>query len=268
MSLRHAGRSLLLSAILTGLCAPAFAQEAASSTVPQPTGKVFDQLISPEAQAVLDRMTATLRGLESFSIEAAGTRDEVVAFGYKVQRNETAMLSVQRPNRLRAEVRGDLRNRSFVYDGSTVSMFSHDDDAYTRTPVSANLDRLVGGFLDAGVELPLIDVLYQAFTGTLTEAARGGIVVGESTIDGIACDQLAFRQANVDWQLWVEKGARALPRKIVITTRHAVGDPQFQAVMRWNLKPGFDKNTFVFTPPKGAQEIPFLDAAALQEGSQ
>jgi hypothetical protein len=268
MSLRHTGRRLLLSAILIGLAVPALAQEAASSTVPQPTGKVFDQYISPEAQAVLDRMTATLRGLDSFSIDASGTRDEVVAYGYKLQNNETATLSVQRPNRLRAEVRGDLRERTFVYDGGTVSMYSGDDDAYTRTPVSANLDRLVGGLLDAGIELPLIDVLYQGFTGTLTDAVRGGILVGESSVDGVLCDQLAFRQANVDWQLWVEKGERALPRKIVITTRYVVGDPQFQAVMRWNLQPKFNSNTFVFTPPKGAREIPFLDAAALQEGSQ
>lgn len=268
MSLRHAGRRLLLSAILLGLAVPAFAQEAGSSTLPQPTGMVFDQYISPEAQAVLARMTTTLRGLDQFSIEASGTRDEVVSYGYKVQNNETATLSVQRPNRLRAEVRGDLRNRTFVYDGSTVSMYSGDDAAYTRTPVSASLDGLVGGLLDAGVELPLIDVLYQGFTGTLTDAVRGGILVGESTVDGVVCDQLAFRQANVDWQLWVEKGERALPRKIVITTRHAVGDPQFQAVMRWNLQPKFDGKTFAFTPPKGAQEIPFLGASALQEGSQ
>lgn len=265
MSPRHAGR-LLLSVMLCMPAVPAFAQEAASSTIPQPTGKVFDQLISPEAQAVLDRMSATLGGLESFSIEAHGTRDEVVAYGYKLQHNETATLSVQRPNRLRAEVRGDLRQRTFVYDGSKVSIFSGDDDVYTSTPVSANLDRLLGGLLDAGVELPLIDVLYQAFAGTLTEAVRGGILVGESTVDGVACDQLAFRQANVDWQLWVEKGSRALPRKIVITTRYAVGDPQFQAVMHWNVQPKFNAKTFVFTPPQGAQEIPFLEAATLQGG--
>ncbi|MCE3003935.1 MAG: DUF2092 domain-containing protein [Xanthomonadaceae bacterium] len=268
MSIRHAGPRLLLSAILIGLAAPAFAQEAASSSVPQPTGRVFDQYVSPEAQAVLDRMTTYLRGLESFTIEATGTRDEVVAYGYKIQNNESATLSVQRPNRLRAEVRGDLRDWTFVYDGSKVAMHSGDDDAFTTAPVTANLGQLVGRLLNAGVELPLIDVLYQAFTGTLIEAVRGGILVGESTIDGSKCDQLAFRQANIDWQLWVEQGARALPRKIVITTRYAVGDPQFQAVMRWNLQPKFDANTFVFTPPQGAREIPFREAAALQEGNE
>ena len=268
MSLRHTGPFLLLSATLLGSAIPAFAQEAGASTLPQPTGMVFDQYISPEAQAVLDRMTATLRGLEAFTIEADGTRDEVVAYGYKVQNNETATLSVQRPNRLRAEVRGDLRDRSFVYDGSKIAIYSGDHNVYTSTPASTNLEGLVGGLLDAGVELPLIDVLYQGFAGTLTDAVRGGILVGPSMVDGVKCDQLAFRQANVDWQLWVGQGERALPRKIVITTRYVVGDPQFQAVMRWNVNPKFGAKTFVFTPPKDAREIPFLDAAALQEGGQ
>lgn len=268
MTSRHTFRPLLLSAILVGLAGPAIAQQAAGSTIPQSSESVSSRYISPEAQAVVDRMTAHLRGLDSFTIRANGSRDEVVAYGYKIQNNESAVLSVQRPNRLRAEVRGDLRDRTFVYDGSQIAIHSGDDNAYTRVGVSANLDRLVGGLLDAGVELPLIDVLYQGFAGTLTDAVRGGILVGDSTVDGILCDQLAFRQANVDWQLWVEKGARPLPRKIVITTRYAVGDPQFQAVMDWDTQPKFDRSTFVFTPPKDAVEIPFLNAAALQEGSQ
>jgi len=96
---------------------------------------------------------------------------------------------------------------------------------------------------------------------------RGGILVGDSTVNGIPCDHLAFRQANVDWQLWVEKGDRPVPRKVVITTRYEVGDPQFQAVMTWNLQPKFDKSTFSFTPPKGVVEIPFADAAAVQARS-
>jgi hypothetical protein len=45
----------------------------------------------------------------------------------------------------------------------------------------------------------------------------------------VLCDHLAFRQLDTDWQLWVEKGSRPLPRKIVITTRYEVGDPQFSA---------------------------------------
>ena len=111
--------------------------------------------------------------------------------------------------------------------------------------------------------MPMVDVLYQTGTGTLTEAVRGGVLVGDSEIDGSDCDHLAFRQATIDWQLWVEKGDKALPRKIVITTRYEVGDPQYQSTLRWNLNPKIDASTFTFTPPKDAKEIPFSNPAAI-----
>jgi len=269
MSLRNPRRSLVLTAILLALSVPAFAQSAADSTAaPAATEAVPAQVVSAEAQAILDRMTAYLRGLQSFSIDATATRDEVVSYGYKLQHNEHSTLIVNRPRQLRAEVTGDIRDRTFVYDGSNLVIYSPDDSVYTRTPATGNLNDLIGGLLDAGVELPLIDVLYQAGAGTLTEAVRGGVLVGESDIEGVPCYQLAFRQANADFQIWIEKGDRPLPRKVVITTRYEVGDPQYSAVMTWNVQPKLDKSTFSFTAPKGVTEIPFADAAAVQERSK
>lgn len=251
-------RKLLLSAILLALAAPLAAQEAATpAATADDSATVSAQAVSPEAQAVLDRMTAYLQGLQSFSIATQVTRDEVVALGYKLQNNETSEIVVQRPNKLRAEISGDIRNRTIVYDGAKLTMYSPDDAAYVRTAAPGSLGELIEALLDAGIEMPLIDVLYQAAAGTLTEAVRGGILVGESMIDGVTTDHLAFRQASVDWQLWVEQGARPLPRKILITTRYEVGDPQYQAVLRWNLKPKINSATFAFAPPEGTTEIPF-----------
>jgi hypothetical protein len=255
----------LLSAILLALAAPLAAQEAAAP--PDATEAVSSQAISPEAQMVLDRMTAYLRGLQSFSIETQASRDEVVAFGYKLQNNEHSDIVVQRPNKLRADISGDIRNRTIVYDGAKLTMYSPDDAAYIRTTAPDSLASLIDGLLEAGVEMPLIDVLYQAAAGTLTEAVRSGILVGESTIDGVRSDHLAFRQANVDWQLWVEQGDRPLPRKILITTRYEVGDPQYQAILRWNLKPKIGSSTFAFAPPKGTTEIPFDNAVSTEGGA-
>ena len=99
-------------------------------------------------------------------------------------------------------------------------------------------------------------MLYHGNAGSLTEDVRVGLLVGETEIDGVATDHLAFRQPNVDWQLWVQKGAQALPRKLLITTRYAVGEPQYQAVMAWNLTPAIDAKAFTFAPPASATEIP------------
>ena len=265
-------RRMLLPAILPAfvlaLSAPLAAQEpAAPAAGSADSAAVSAQVVSPEAQAVLDRMTAYLRGLQTFSIEAQASRDEVVALGYKLQHNERSTLVVQRPDKLRADITGDIRNRTIVYNDSKLSMYSPDDAAYVQTAAPSTLAGLIGTLLDAGVEMPAIDVLYQSMAGTLTQDVRGGILVGESMIDGVATDQLAFRQPNVDWQLWVEKGARPLPRKILITTRYEVGDPQYQAVLHWNLKPRITNSTFAFTAPKGATEIPLANPLASESGA-
>lgn len=254
------------AALLAGvMAAPAVAATSGNAAANEPAASAGP--VSREAQAVLDRMTNYLRGLQQFSVESRSSRDEVVEFGYKLQHNERVNLVVARPNQLRADVSGDLSNRSYVFDGAALMIYSADDQAYVRTKVASSLPQLLENLLAAGIEMPLIDVLYQSVTGTLADAVRGGVLVGDSTIDGVACDQLAFRQADIDWQLWVEKGDRPLPRKILITTRHEVGEPQFQAVLTWNTKPAIGPQTFAFAPPKEAIEIPFrapvpLDVAA------
>lgn len=255
-------KSVLLAALLATTAVPLCAENAATAGNAVPD-MVPAQLISPEAQAVIDRMTQSLQGLTTFSISAQASRDEVIAYGYKLQYNESATLTVQRPNRLRAEISGDYRNRTIVYDGSKLAMYSPDDAAHVQLDAPDTLAKLIGGLLDAGVELPLIDVLYQGTAGTLTEGVRSGLLIGDASINGVACDHLAFRQASVDWQIWVAKGEPALPQKILITTRYQVGDPQWQATLAWNLKPAIDASTFAFKAPEGSTEIPFANPAAI-----
>ncbi len=261
MSRLGSSRVALLSAIMLALAPPLFAAETANTSASAADAQ--GPVISPDAQGVVDRMTTYLRTLKTYSIDSHSTRDEVVKFGYKVQHNEHATVTVQLPNKLRAEVSGDLRERTVVYDGAKIAIYSPDDDVYARTNAPDSINKLIGNVLDAGIEMPMIDVLYQASEGTLTEQVRGGVLVGDSEIDGTDCDHLAFRQPTIDWQLWVEKGDKPVPRKIVITTRYAVGDPQFQAVLRWNLQPKIDASTFTFTPPKDAKEIPFSNPTAI-----
>ena len=260
---RIRARAALLSAILLALATP-FAATTTYAAGDE-SQSVSPQVVSPEAQAVLDRMTGYLRNLQTFSIDTDATRDEVVALGYKLQHNEHTTLVVHRPNKLRAEIAGDIRDRTIVFDSGKLTMFSADDGAYVKTKAPDTVGTLISTLLDLGVDMPLIDVLYQATDGTIADGVRGGILVGEVDVNGVRCDHLAFRQANVDWQLWVEQGARPLPRKILITTRYEVGDPQYQAVLTWNLKPRIDASTFAFVAPEGATEIP-LDQPASSEG--
>jgi hypothetical protein len=50
---------------------------------------------------------------------------------------------------------------------------------------------------------------------------------GRGTIDGVEREHLAFRNADTDWQIWIELGARPIPRKYVITNKAVAGAPQY-----------------------------------------
>lgn len=213
--------------------------------------------VSAEARAVLDGMTKYLQGLQRFSIDAQESRDEVLSFGYKLQNQQHAVLLVQRPDRLRVDVDGELKVRSYVYDGDVLTVFAPRAEVYAQFDAPDTIAGTVDELLARGVEMPLLDVLVQGFRGTLADGARAGILVGETKLDGVVVQHLAFRQATIDWQLWVEQGERALPRKLAITTRYAVGDPQFTAVLDWNTRPEIAAGTFDFVPPPGARRINF-----------
>lgn len=253
------------SGILLGLASvsSALAQEATPSTPPTTQAAPADATaalntggaITADAQAVLDRMRATFNATRKYAVTARITRDEVLPFGYKLQNTESARMWVDGSNKLRMEVSGDVKNRTYVYDGAELTTYVPDLNVYAKTAAPATLGELVLALLDLGIEMPLIDLLYQGNAGNLTEDVRVGLVVGDSEVEGTPTDHLAFRQPLVDWQLWVEKGPRALPRKLVITTRYEVGDPQYQAVLNWDLKGQAPANAFSFVPPSGARQV-------------
>ena len=110
---------------------------------------------------MIDRMTSYMKGLKNYSIESWSTRDEVVSFGYKLQHNERAVTTLQLPTKLRVDVDGDVRNRSFIYDGSKLVMYSPDDAVFVKVDAPDTVGKLVDGILDAGIEMPMLDMLYQ-----------------------------------------------------------------------------------------------------------
>jgi len=78
---------------------------------------------------------------------------------------------------------------------------------------------------------------------------------GQDVIDGDLCDHYAFREGNIDWQIWITAGGKPLPRKLVITNRTDEARPQSVSLISWNLKPTFKDAAFKFAPPKGATAV-------------
>jgi hypothetical protein len=163
---------------------------------------------------------------------------------------------VQRPTSCAFDVDGDIKHRSYYYDGSKLTMLVPEQGVYAQTDAPGTVGEVVNGLLNAGVEMPLIDVLRQAFQGSLLEGVRLWLRVGDSTIDGVETDHLAFRQSTI--RLAALGGQERAAQEAADHHPLRLGDPQYEVVLDWNTKPKINSSTFKFVPPSGAKQIPFF----------
>jgi hypothetical protein len=215
--------------------------------------------IDPDAMNALHKMGAFLRDQEKFSVRANMTTDDLLTSGQKVQFEGTAEVMVRRPDRLRADIRGDRRDQRLYYDGKTFTIFGERLGYYASFDAPPTLAELKGVLEKRGVDLPLADLFYWGTDQDRSGDITGATVIGVSTIEGTACDHYAFHQKDVDWELWIEQGQHPLPRKVVITTTSEKKQPQHSMVLTWDLSPQLGDDLFAFVPPPQAHKIDFED---------
>ncbi len=213
--------------------------------------------IDGEALAILKKATDYLTGLDRFRLKATLVKDVVQESGQKLQFGSTLEVTVQRPNRmftLRMDDDGDIRR--FWYDGKTATMHDEKENVYGQIPVPDTIDEMLD-YLETVIEdpRPLTDLLYNDLS-FLPDRALSGMYVDVSFVENIACDHLAFRGESVDWQVWVDRGKNPFIRKVVITYKKLLGEPQFAAYLeQWDIQPEISDALFQFSPPEGARQI-------------
>jgi hypothetical protein len=227
-----------------------------------------DAAIDERAIATLTKMTDFLKTLQTFRIDSESSKDEIVDTDMKIQKIATSEMTVRRPDRFHAQTRSDDRDLDFFYDGQTLTVFSVRQNYYAATAVPPTIVRT----LDAararyGIELPLADFIQMAAGEDFRSSIIRAGYIGTSRIDGVECDHLAIRQADVDWQVWIEKDDTPVPRRLVVTTKTETTQPQFIAMLTWDLSPQIDDTQFTFTPPPHATRIMFARKKAAEATS-
>lgn len=212
--------------------------------------------VDPAAMAALQKMGTYLRTLTAFQVEAATTDEDVLDSGQKIQYGGTTTILAHMPARLRAEVENDRNHRLYLYDGKTFTLFGKRLNYYASVPAPGTIAQLADKLDDSyDLSMPLEDLFRWGTPGSNTTAIRTALVVGPSDVAGTTCEQYAFHQDDVDWQVWIQRGDYPLPRKVVITTNTDEAKPQHTAVYTWNLAPSYNDAAFTFKPPAGAQRV-------------
>jgi len=229
------------------------------------------------ARAILKRMAETLAQAKAFSVRSRAYYDVVQRSGEKVEFTETRRLTVSRPNRMRVEdEKSDGSRVVTVFNGKEIALVDRTRNVYAVAPQPGDLDRTIAHFVDElGMQLPLALLLTSTLPAELDARVQSIGIVGRTSVYGAPAHHLAARGRNVDFQVWVTDGERALPQRVVITYRNAPGQPQYRAVLTdWSFTPDVSDAAFTAAIPQGAQKIAFaaqlpkLDRASGAKGEK
>jgi hypothetical protein len=269
-----AGRSAwlvgtLAAGVLLAIYGPAWAQQpvaapakdaAAPAAVSVPTDAA---VINEKAIERLNAMGTYLRSLKVFTVDAQVTVEEVLDSGQKVENALSIVIAARRPDKLRVETTSAQRSRKVYYDGKTVTIYAEKLGYYGSFAAPATIGETVEvAAKKYGLEFPLADLFLMGTDKFDTKSITEAIYVGPQLIGGLLCDQLAFRQPGVDWQVCIERGKAPLPRKLVVTgTGGDPAQPVRRSILTWKAGAAPDAAAFTFVPPKGVNKIAVAEAA-------
>ena len=205
-------------------------------------------------------MTYYLGSLKGFSVNTQVTIEDVTDKDHRIDLDVSASMMIDRPNRIRAERRGEPVDQTFFYDGKSLTLFNPGENAYATEPAPGTIEGLLDYARDSlGLIIPAADLVYRNAYELLMQDVSYAAVIGKTVIGGVTCDHLLFSRPVVDFQVWVADGAKALPCKYVVTDTGQPGWVSITTVMSdWDVSPDVSDAVFRFVPPEGARRIPFM----------
>lgn len=241
--MNQTARTLAAALLLAG-SAPLAAQAPAATA-----GNAGMDEVDPEALAMLDRMAANLRGLKTFRVRSEATRETVFDNGQKLQFLEAATYDVATPDRMQVEVRSDARTWRAYYDGARMTIHEPARNAYVTFPATGTVGEVVlAADTQLGLRMPLLDLFMWGTPAAGDHKPTSGMRIGTSRVGDEVVGHYAFRDSELDYEIWISEGDRPLPRKLVITTKTNPALPQYSALYFWTLDPPPPAGGFTFAP--------------------
>lgn len=214
----------------------------------------LERNVAPEADTLLKDMCEFMAKTQSFTVRTSLLEDRVYPNGMKIKHGGASFIAIAKPAQLQADTIGFNRDRLSVINGKTMFVLDREANVFQEIEVPEGLALTMDFLLEKyGVDVPLSDLLTASPYDAVSAGILTGEVVGQEQCRGVPCRHLAFRQLEVDWEIWIADGEEPLPLRIVITDKTQLGYPQYMLELYdWDLNPAFDEETFSYSTPDGA----------------
>jgi hypothetical protein len=240
---------------------PASGQATSTAQAPAPAPAAAEPAptppaLEPEAVAALRQMSDFLMKLNTFDLVANSTLELVTVNDQKLQIDGVVHYKVAKPG-IFIDFDTNLKHRQYFYDGKQFTIYSPKMGFYASMPAPpTNREFLKAVKEKTGIELPLEDLFrWNDDDESDIKELNWGFNVGTSYIDGVAATHWAFRQGEIDWEVWIKTGDQPIPLKLAIVDRSDSERPGYTARLKWTLNPALTAADFTYVPGPDAKKI-------------
>jgi len=220
-----------------------------------------------DAERILKAMSDYLTGQKAMMVSFDSDIEVITPDLQKIQFASSGKLLLRRPDKLRFNRTGGHADIDVTFDGKTLTVYGKNLQSYAQFESPGTIDEIIGRLRDDhNVGAPGADFLLSNVYDGLIEDVIEAKYIGRGVVDGVDCEHLAFRNADTDWQIWIELGDRPVPRKYVITSKAVAGAPQYTLRIKdWASNVGIFPESFEFQPPEGAMKLPLEAMESIDE---
>lgn len=189
--------------------------------------------IDPQAAEILQNMSYFLGSKQEYTFKADAMFDTIITGERKIMYSASETVFIQKPDKFTIEYVTDIGGYKIWYNAGQATILSLPTNDFTLTTLPGNIDAALRKLLEQYNFSPaLSEFLFINTFKEMTQNVTAGAYFGTSNVFGTKCNHLAFTEADIDWQVWIDAGRRPVPRKLVITYKNRPGSPQFIAILK------------------------------------
>ncbi len=163
-------------------------------------------------------------------------------------------VKVDRPDRLRVDVKGTHKDRTTYFNDGHFTMIDHNFGYYGQLETPKSIDGALDFiFAKYGILAPLASLVYSDMQkrAKINNSKYFGIV----DVDGVKCHYIAFGKKRKEIHVWIEAGEKPLVKTYTIIEKIGNNTERIDTTIKWSKKPKISDSDFVFKAPRGATKI-------------
>jgi hypothetical protein len=210
-----------------------------------------------DAKRLIKAMSDHLVAQKVLSFDYDSSLEVVTTEGQKLSLDSSGLVQLNRPDKIHATRVGGFVNIESFFDGKVLTLFGKNINAYTQVAEPGTLDNLLNALrTEYGRPIPGGNFLLSNPVGTMMLGVTDIKDLGTGVIGGVECDHLAFRQEQVDWQIWIAHGESPYPCKYSVTTHELKRSPQYTIrFSNWQSGDTMAATNFSFKNSTGAEKV-------------